>query len=74
MSYFLYFFLQVALFSIGLIVYSPILALFGKNSVSMFAYMNLSAITSSYIYTSWGLKVLEGSGVIEISKETPKSD
>ncbi len=42
-SYGIYFFIQVALFSIGFIVYSPIRS-FCKNSVSLFIYMNLSEL------------------------------
>jgi len=64
LAYIVYFFIQAVLFSIGFIVFLPIIAVFGKNNVSTFAYFNLAALVSSYIYASWSLNVLQKIQVI----------
>ena len=64
LGYAVYFFIQAALFSIGFIVFLPIIAVLGKNNVSSFAYFNLAALVSSYINASWSLNVLDKMQVI----------
>jgi hypothetical protein len=71
-SYFLYFAVQAVLFSIGFIVFSPILVLFDKNSISTFAYFNLAGLVSSYIYASWTLDVLTKLEIVEMTEAGEK--
>jgi hypothetical protein len=57
-SYLVYLGVQVLLFSIGFIVFSPILLIFGKNSTTTFIYINLAILVSSYFFSSWTLNIL----------------
>lgn len=58
LTYLLYIAIQALLFSVGFIIFSPILFLFGKGSTTMFLYSNLSAVISSYFFSAWTLPIL----------------
>lgn len=56
-GYFVFFLVQVVLFSIGFIVFSPVLLILGKTAITSFIYFNLAGLVSSYIYAKWTLRV-----------------
>lgn len=58
LTYLMYIIIQALLFSVGFVIFSPILLLFGKGSTIMFLYSNLSAVISSYFFSAWTLPIL----------------